>query len=302
MKVLVTGGCGFIGSHLVDELVDKGYKPIVVDDLSADNEEFFFNEGAEYFHFDVCKTEQLIEISKKCEYAFHLAAESRLGLAILNPNKAVDVNIKGTISILEAAKVNKFKGIVFSSTSSVYGMNTNFPIKETEIEDCLNAYSATKYCAEKFFKNYRDMYGVPSVILRYFNVFGERAPNKGQYALVTGIFLNQLENNQPLTVTGDGKQERDFVYVKDVVLANIACIETYNDGIWNAEVFNVGSGKTVSIIELAKTLTTEKNIKYIPKRLGEAENNLSDISKILKYLGWNPKVNIIDWVKHYSRR
>lgn len=296
MKILVTGGCGFIGSHLVDALVELQHEVIVVDDCSADNDKFYYNSNATYHKVSICDYQSLIKISEGCDFAFHLAAESRLQNAINNPTRAVDVNVKGTINLLEAAKINKISGIVFSSTSSIYGLTEQFPISEENKEDCLNAYASTKYCAELFFKNYYNLYNVKSCILRYFNVFGERAPVKGPYALVTGIFLRQKNNNESLTVVGDGLQERDFIYVKDVVSANISCLHNWfsKPSITKADVFNIGSGSTVKIIDLAKKISP--NIIHIPERIGEAKNNLSCSKKFIKATGWAPTKNIIDWI------
>ena len=297
MKVLVTGGCGFIGSHLIDALVDVGCTVINVDDLSADNDQFYFNENVKNYHFDICNTKKLISISKGCEFIFHLAAESRLGSSIANPRKAIDSNITGVVSVLEAAKANKIRGIVFSSTSAIYGLNTNFPLKETEPEGCLNAYASTKYAAELFLRNYYEIYGIKSVILRYFNVYGERSPKSGQYALVLGIFEKLLKDGKPLTVTGDGTQERDFIHVKDIAAANIRCIDCFdsNPDMWKAQVFNIGYGETKTINELANTLSD--SIVYIKKPAGEALNNLSDNTKFKLATNWKPTINVLDWIK-----
>lgn len=296
MKILVTGGCGFIGSHLVDALVDLQHEVIVIDDCSADNEQFYFNNKAKYYETSICDYKNILNISKNCKFVFHLAAESRLQNAINNPTRAVDVNVNGTVNLLQAAKINNINGIVFSSTSSIYGLTKQFPITEENKENCLNAYASTKYCAELFFKNYFNLYGVKSCILRYFNVFGERAPVKGPYALVTGIFLRQKNNNEPLTVVGDGLQERDFIYVKDVVSANIKCMDQWEttEALTKADVFNIGTGKTVKIIDLANKISS--NIIHIEARKGEAKNNLSCYKKFLNTTGWSPKVNIMDWL------
>lgn len=291
MKILVTGGCGFIGSHLVDELIVKGHDVINVDDCSATNEMFYYNNKAKNYKFSITETDRLLEISKGCEFVFHLAAESRLQLATQNPKRAVDVNIGGTLSVLECCKLNGM-GIVFSSTSSVYGLTSNLPITEEHKENCLNPYASTKYAAELLIRNYHELHGVKSAILRYFNVFGERAPAFGQYALVTSIFLKQKNQGLPLTVVGDGTQKRDFIYVKDVVSANIECMNNIDN--INHDVFNVGSGTEVSIIDLAKKMSDD--IIYIPKRPGEVVNNLSSSNKLQSRTKWKPKRYILEWI------
>lgn len=292
MKILVTGGSGFIGSHLVDELISQGHYVVNVDNCSAANEKFYFNDRAEnHKFFSITETDKLLKVSEGCEFVFHLAAESRLQLATQNPKRAVDVNIGGTLSVLECCKRHGM-GVVFSSTSSVYGLTDVLPITEGHRENCLNPYASTKYAAELLMRNFYDLHGVKSVILRYFNVFGERAPAFGQYALVTSIFLKQKLQGLPLTVVGDGTQKRDFIYVKDVVSANIACMKNI-DAI-NHDVFNVGSETEVSIIDLAKKISND--ITYIPKRPGEAVNNLCSSKKLQSKTGWKPKTYILEWI------
>jgi UDP-glucose 4-epimerase len=297
MKVLVTGGSGFIGSHLVDGLVEAGHYVINVDDCSANNEKFYFNEKAENFKFSICDFEVLNAVSKGCDFVFHLAAESRLQQSIENPGRAVEVNVKGTLSVLEACRHNNIKGLLFSSTSSIYGLTDSLPITEQLTEDCLNPYASTKYAAELLIRNYNQLYGINSCIFRYFNVFGERAPTKGQYALVTGIFLRQKAANEPLTVVGDGTQKRDFIYVKDIVAANITCMEQWDSRpeLKNANIFNVSSGRETQILDLAKIVSN--NISYIPSRKGEAKNNLASSKKLSDLTGWKSSVFIEDWLK-----
>lgn len=297
MKILVTGGCGFIGSHLVEELLKYGHQIIVVDDCSANNDKFTFFDGVEYHNFSICDDKKLKDVSKGCDFCFHLAAESRLQDSINNPRRAVDVNVGGTLNILEVCRTNNISGLVMSSTSSIYGLANQFPITEETKEDCLNPYASTKYAGELLLKNYYQLFGLKSCILRYFNVFGERAPTKGQYALVTGIFLRQKKADEPLTVVGDGKQERDFVYVKDVVSANIQCLHSWTStsSLHSAQVYNIGYGKTTKIIDLAKEMSDK--IVFIPERMGEAKNNLCSYEKFCKTTGWSPKTNIIDWIK-----
>lgn len=299
MKVLVTGGCGFIGSHLVDALIEKGHEVIVIDDCSANNEKFYFNDKAVYHKVSISEEDKLTKLFKNCEFVFHLAAESRLQDSINNPRRTVAVNVMGTLNVLEACVENKVKGILFSSTSSVYGLTEELPIKETLKEDCLNPYAATKYSAELLIRNYTKLYGLKSCIFRYFNVFGERSPTTGQYALVTGIFLRQIKNNQSLTIVGNGLQERDFIYVKDIVDANIISMENWDkkEELTQANVFNIGSGYTVNIITLAKAISD--NYVFIPERKGEAKNNLSCSKKFMELTGWKPKIKILEWIKNF---
>ena len=296
MKILVTGGCGFIGSHLVDALVDKNHEVIVIDDCSADNEIFYFNDKAEYHKKSICDADTVNNLTQNCDFIFHLAAESRLQNSILNPKRAVDVNIVGTLNILEACRINKVKGLLFSSTSCVYGLTKSLPITENLPEDCLNPYGSTKYAAELLIKNYVKLYNVNSCIFRYFNVFGERSPTNGPYALVTGIFLKQKKNNLPLTIVGSGLQERDFIYVKDVVNANIMAMENwFNLKMRDGNIYNVGSGEAIKIIDIAKVISN--NMIFIPVRQGEADNNLCSNKKLMNEINWIPQINILDWLK-----
>jgi UDP-glucose 4-epimerase len=292
VKALVTGGSGFIGSHLVDQLISEGHSVVNVDDCSANNDEFYLNDHAKNYKFSVLDTERLLKVSKGCDVVFHLAAESRLQLATQNPKRAVDVNIGGTLSVLQCCKQHNM-GIVFSSTSSVYGLTDNLPILETHSEKCMNPYASSKYAAELLIRNYYELHGVKSTILRYFNVFGERAPSFGQYALVTSIFLKQRKQGLPLTVVGDGTQKRDFIYVKDVVSANILSAKNLNS--IRHDVFNVGSETEVSIIDLAKQMSDD--IVFIENRAGEAKNNLSSSEKLQSKTGWKPTTYILKWIK-----
>lgn len=298
MKILVTGGCGFIGSHLVDALIDLNHKVVVIDDCSADNEKFYFNPKAIYYKESICNANIVDELTQNCDFIFHMAAESRLQNSIENPKRAVDVNIGGTFNILQSCKKNNVKGLVFSSTSCVYGLTEELPIHENLKENCLNPYGSTKYAAELLIRNYSQLFGIKTCCLRYFNVFGERAPSKGPYSLVTAIFLRQKQNDQPLTIVGDGLQKRDFIYVKDVVSANIACMQNWDKtDLTVGDVFNVGSGCAVSILELAKQISN--NITFIPARLGEAKSNLCTYKKFNLLTKWEPSINILNWIKQY---
>tara|TARA_B100001059_G_scaffold99448_1_gene99032 strand:+ start:222 stop:1121 length:900 start_codon:yes stop_codon:yes gene_type:complete len=293
-KSLVTGGAGFIGSHVVDYLVYLNHDVVVVDNHSANNDKFYGNLRAEHVDADITDYSAMSAAMEGVDYVFHLAAESRLQPAIKNPIDAITRNCVGTTVLLQAARNACVRRFVYSSTSSGYG-NNPAPSVETQPDDCLNPYSASKVAAEKFCKMYTDLYGLDTICLRYFNVFGERSPTRGQYAPVIGIFERQKESGEPLTIVGDGSQRRDFVYVRDVARANyLASIMPLKGH--NGEVFNVGSGKNYSIQEIADLISPKQ--KYLPKREGEMETTLANIDKIRSVIGWKPEVDVLEWIKN----
>ena len=290
---LVTGGAGFIGSHLVDYLLEQGHTVVCVDNESADNDTFYWNKNAWNIDLDITDYKTLKNAFTGVTYCFHLAAESRLQPAINNPIEAVHKNCVGTTTVLQCAREAGVKRVVYSSTSSAYG-NNPYPNVETQPDDCLNPYSASKISGEKFCKMYNDLYGLETVVLRYFNVFGKRSPTKGQYAPVIGIFKRQLESGESLTIVGDGSQRRDFVHVNDVARANYLAATLPLKG-HEGEVFNVGSGKNYSVQEIADVISN--NQVYLPKREGEMDITLANIDKISSIIGWKPEVDVMDWIK-----
>ena len=292
---LVTGGAGFIGSNLVDYLLDRGHQVVCVDNESAEcNDKFYWNPKAINVKGDVTDYKFMKNVFTGVEYVFHLAAEARLQPAIKNPIEAVYKNCVGTTTVLQCAREAGVKRLVYSSTSSGYGFNPS-PNIETQPDDCLNPYSASKVAAEKFCKMYSDLYGLETVVLRYFNVFGERSPTRGQYAPVIGIFQRQRDAGEPLTIVGDGTQRRDFIYVGDVARANY--LASMMPGVRDhlGEVFNVGSGINYSVQEIADAISV--NQTYIPKRDGEMETTWSNIDKVNKVIGWKPEVDVLEWIK-----
>ena len=212
---LVTGAAGFIGSNLTDYLLDLDHQVICVDNESADNDKFHWNGRTINVSGDITDYKFMKNVFNHVDYVFHMAAESRIQSAIENPIQAVEKNCVGTATMLQCAREAGVKRFVYSSTSSGYG-NNPFPNVETQPDDCLNPYSATKIAGEKLCKMYTNLYGLETVVLRYFNVFGQRCPTRGQYAPVIGIFRRQLASGEPLTIVGDGSQRRDFVHVNDV--------------------------------------------------------------------------------------
>ncbi len=295
MKTLVTGGAGFIGSNLVDYLLEHGHSVVCVDNESAEcNDKFYWNDKAINVKGDVTDYKFMKNVFTGVEYVFHLAAEARLQPAIKNPIEAVYKNCVGTTTVLQCAREAGVKRVVYSSTSSGYGYNEP-PNVETQPDDCLNPYSVSKIAAEKICKMYSDLYGLETVVLRYFNVFGERSPTRGQYAPVIGIFQRQRDAGEPLTIVGDGTQRRDFIYVKDVARANY--LASMMPGVRDhlGEVFNVGSGVNYSVQQIADAISD--NQTYIPKREGEMDTTWSNIEKINQVIGWKPEVDVLEWIK-----
>ena len=295
MISLVTGGAGFIGSNLVDYLLKQGHEVICVDNESAEcNDKFYWNDRACNIIGDITDYKFMKNLFTEVDYVFHLAAESRLQPAIKNPIEAVYKNCVGTTTILQCAREAGVKRLIYSSTSSGYGFNSS-PNVETQPDDCLNPYSASKVAAEKFCKMYSDLYGLETVVLRYFNVFGERSPRRGQYAPVIGIFDRQRLSGEALTIVGDGTQRRDFIYVGDVAKANLIAAEATLDKKYFGQVFNIGSGINYSVQEIANAISD--NQTYIPKREGEMETTWSNIEKASEILGWKPEVDVLEWIK-----
>ena len=289
---LVTGGAGFIGSHIVEQLLSIGHEVVVVDNEYADNENFYWRDDTYNIKIDITD-KALKNAFTNVDYVFHLAAEARIGPAIENPVNAVNINTIGTCNVLQCARYAGVKKVMYSSTSSGYGLNPS-PNDETQPDDCLNPYSVSKIAGEKICKMYTDLYGLKTIIFRYFNVFGERAPKKGQYAPVTGIFLRQRAAGEKLTIVGDGEQRRDYVYVQDVANANIMAAISNPDDDAYGQVYNVGSGKNYSVNEIASFISDDTI--NIPPRKGEVKISLANISKIQKTFAWKPQTDIKDWI------
>jgi UDP-glucose 4-epimerase len=294
MKCIVTGGAGFIGSHIVDRLIEDGNEVISLDNESASsNEEFYWNQKAHKAVLDICDYDKIEPLFKDVDCVFHLAAEARIQPAIKNPQRAVLTNVLGTCNVLQASRENGVGRVLYSSTSSAYGLCNTPPLSEDMPNDCLNPYSVTKVSGEGLCNMYNKLYGLKTLIFRYFNVYGERQPIKGQYAPVVGIFLRQFDAREPLTIVGDGLQRRDFTYVQDVVEANILASETDSDDIFG-QTINIGVGRNHSILDIAKMIGY--NFKHLPERLGEARITLANIDKARELLGWKPEVGIEDWI------
>ena len=291
---IVTGGAGFIGSHIVEKLKQLDHMVVVIDNEYSDNDNFHWRKDTLNVNLDITDYKGLKKAFTGADYVFHLAAEARIGPAIENPVNALNINTIGTCNVLQCAREVGAKKVLYSSTSSGYGLN-EAPNVETQPDDCLNPYSVSKIAGEKLCKMYTDLYGLNTIIFRYFNVFGERAPRKGQYAPVTGIFLRQKAAGEPLTIVGDGEQRRDYIYVKDVANANVMAAISNPDDDAYGQVYNVGSGKNYSVNEIASFISDDTI--NIPPRVGEARNSLANIDKIQKTFAWKPEMNVEEWIK-----
>lgn len=291
MKLLVTGGAGFIGSNLVDELVRQKHQVLIIDNLSTGKKEHL-NKKAQFFKKDIRNYKSIKPLFKSVDCVFHLAAQPRIQPSIINPAESFDNNVHGTFNVFLAAKENKVKKVVYSASSSAYGDQKKLPLTEDMISDCKNPYALFKYMGEEMAHLFLNLYGLPVVCLRYFNVYGERQSVQGAYSTVIGIFLKQKKEGKPLTIVGDGNQRRDFTYVKDVVQANILAMKSKKA---IGHLINIGSGFNYSVNDVAKII--DKNHVFIPPRPGESRVTLADISKAKKLLGWQPKTKLADWLE-----
>lgn len=290
-KFLVTGGAGFIGSNLVDELVRQGHQVLIIDNLSLGKKEHI-NPKAKFYKKDVRNYKSIKPLFRGIDCVFHLAAQPRIQPSIINPVDSFDNNVLGTFNVLLAAKENKVPKVVYSASSSAYGDQKSLPLKETMIPNCKNPYALFKYMGEEMCHLFYQLYGLSTVCLRYFNVYGERQSTVGAYATVIGIFLKQKKQGKSLTIVGDGNQRRDFTYVKDVVQANILAMKSEKAV---GHLINIGSGENYSVNEVAKMI--DPNHVYIPPRLGETRVTLADISKAKNLLGWRPTVMLESWLE-----
>lgn len=304
-KYIVTGGAGFIGSTLVDYLINDGHEVVVIDNLSSGKKENI-NPKARFVNIDLAITKYdvrnhdspsvLVKEFEGAKAVFHLAALARVQPSIENPLEFNKANVDGTLNVLLAAKEAGVKRVVYSASSSAYGDVTIFPTPETHPLNPLSPYGLQKLIGEQYCKVFSICYGIETVCLRYFNVFGERQALEGAYCLVMGIFAQQLLNGEAMTITGTGEQRRDFTYVGDVLKANILASESSKVG--NGEVINIGSGDNISINELADLLGGDR--AYVPARL-ESQQTLADNTKAQELLGWKPTMSIEEWIPRYKK-
>ena len=296
-KVAVVGGAGFIGSNIVDTLIDKGIEVIVLDNLSTGYRKNV-NSKAKLVECDI-STSSIDFLQKTlagCEIVFHTAALARVQPSILEPVKFDKVNVNGTVNLLKACVEAGVKRVVYSASSSCYGNCDTFPTPESYPTNPLSPYGLQKYIGELYCKMFSEVYKIDTVCLRYFNVYGERMNFEGAYKLVIAVFAEQYKKGIPLTITNDGNQRRDFTYVKDVVEANILAA-THKEEL-SGEVFNIGNGDNFSVNEVADMFGGEKNyFKFVL----EPFQTLADNTKAKLILGWRPKGNLKEWLTNYIK-
>ena len=291
-KIIVTGGAGFIGSHLTDALIEQGHQVLVIDNLSTGKREYL-NPQAKFFELDLLDFEKIKPIFQGADFVFHEAALPRVPFSVQNPKKTHEINVDGTLNVLIASRDAQVKKVVYASSSSVYGNPASLPCKETLPASPVSPYALQKHIGELYCKVFYEIYGLPTVSLRYFNVFGPRQPEEGAYTPVIGLFIAQKAKGLPLTITEDGEQTRDWTYVSDVVRANILAMESARTG--RGEVINIGRGENHTVNKVAE-LIGGKTV-YIPPRPGDVRHTLADISLAQELLGWRPEVSLEQGIK-----
>lgn len=315
MKYIVTGGCGFIGSHLVKRLLRDGHFVTVLDDLSTGKKSYLpKHDQLQFIEVDITDWGKLWSLRhnlgvNRSDGIFHVAAFARIQPSLKDPTLTNRINVNGTLNILEFMRLMNLDNIVYSASSSSYGLKNKLPNVEAQLPDCLTPYAHSKYAAELMCKTWGVSYGIQNIAVKYFNVYGERSPEEGSYAPVIGLFFRQaLKDRLDLTVVGDGEQRRDFTFVDDVVDANILAM--YNLRLKGNQVsgqtFNVGCGKNYTINEVAamvlKTLQKDKlakdiKIVHIPARIGESRETLASVKLAKKLLNWEPSVSLEEGIE-----
>ena len=298
MKYVVVGGAGFIGSNIVDKLVEQNHEVVVIDNLSTGKRENI-NPKVQLEYMDISDPKQdknMTEVMKGADSVFLLAAKARVQPSIENPVEYETNNTIGTLNVLKCASDAGVRRVVYSASSSAYGNTEKLPSVESDPVNPLSPYGAQKYYGEVMCKMFSEVYGLETVSLRYFNIYGERQNVGGAYAMVIGIFVDQLLKGEPMTIRGDGEQRRDFTYVGDVVNANI--LASQSEKVGNGEVINIGNGDNRSINEIADMIGDNKvNVDPVI----EPPETLADNSKARELLGWEPKGNINTWIPKYKK-
>jgi UDP-glucose 4-epimerase len=287
MKILITGGAGFIGSHIVERLHEQ-HEITVLDNLRTGYKKNLEKFQVNFIEGDICNTDLMLQLTKGVEKIFHLAALISVPESMETPVEAVRLNTMGTLNVLQAARKNNVESIVFSSSSAVYGDDPEMPKREDMIPQPKSPYGITKLDGEYYFRMFRNEYGMNTTSLRYFNVFGPRQDPDSPYAAVIPIFVQKALRHEDIVIFGDGEQTRDFIFVKDVVAANLLVSENGGD------IFNVAGGDTITINELCRKVIkitgSTSRIIHAPERPGDIKHSQADIS-LLRAKGWQPETD-----------
>lgn len=294
MKCIVTGGAGFIGSHVVDLLIENKLDVVIIDNLSTGKEENI-NKNAKFYRADILDKDYLLTIfeKEKPDYVFHLAAHINLRNSISNPNYDANVNIIGSINLLECCRLTNVKKIIYSSSAAVYGEPKSIPLKEQDEKEPISPYGISKYVVEKYLHFYNLVYGIDYVALRYANVYGPRQDPLGEAGVIS-IFLNKIINEEECKIFGDGAQTRDYVYVKDVARANLAAMNLMTNS--EIKIFNISTNTETTVnflqLQLSRFAGAESKKVHTPPIKGEPRRLFLDNSLALKKLNWKPESNL----------
>ncbi|RJP70451.1 MAG: SDR family oxidoreductase [Ignavibacteriales bacterium] len=298
MKIVITGGAGFIGSHLAEYWLEREANVTIIDNLRTG---YLANipkhKNVEFIKDSITNKNLVFDVLEKADYVFNFAALVSVPESVDNPGECNEINVLGLINLLEASKKYNIRKIVHSSSAAVYGDNPELPKKTSMKPEPKTPYGITKLDGEYYCQFYHQSFGVNSVSLRYFNVFGPRQDPKSQYAAALPIFISKAIKNEDITIYGDGNQTRDFIYVKDVVMANVQAAE--NEKVF--DVYNVANGSSISILDLARLIVKETDSKseiiFKPERAGDIKHSLADIELTRKDLDFSPKVALLDGIR-----
>ena len=294
MKCLVTGGAGFIGSNLVDQLVKLDHQVIVLDNLVTGRLSNLHKvkDKVTFINVDISDSKKSInEYFENIDWVFHLAGLADIVPSIKNPHSYFQTNVQGTLNVLEASRKIKIKKLIYAASASCYGVPEKYPTNEKSKIDTKYPYALTKFLGEQLVIHWANVYRMPNLSLRFFNAYGPRSRTTGAYGAVFGVFLAQKLAGKPLTIVGDGKQTRDFIHVFDLVDAVIKSAQNSK----HSDIYNIGSGQETSVNLIANIIGGNK-VK-IPKRPGEPDRSCADISKIMKDFNWKPRIKIEEGVK-----
>lgn len=295
LKIIVTGGAGFIGSNLIEALIQGGHTVICIDNLSTGNKANI-HQRAEFKKIDIRDFGALKQAMKGVDYVFHLAALPRIQRSIKNPLETNEVNVQGILNVLEAARVNKVKRVIFTSSSSVYGDQKSFPLTEDMTPQPLSPYALQKYIGEKYCQVYTDLYGLETLSLRLFSVYGPGQNGQDEFATVIGRFLYLNKLGKPLIIYGDGEKTRDFTYIDDVVDALVKAMEIK---LPRQRVINICAGKAYSINQIAKLI--DGKVVHKEKRSGESQHIQGSNKRAKQLLNWSPKTMLEEGINRCGK-